>query len=228
MKPKTNARKTKAVKKSNTPHIYDVSVSMSPMLPVYPGDPPMSIEPVMEIAKGAVANVSRLSFGNHTGTHVDPPLHFIQGGKTVDQLDLNVLYGPARVVDMTRVEQEIHASDLERARIPKRATRLLFKTRNSETWDRVEFQKDFVAIGWDAADWLVDHGVELVGIDYLSVEAFGVAEFHTHKTLLGAEIIALEGLNLKDVKPGNYTLVCLPLKIKDGDGAPARTILIKE
>lgn len=217
-----------APRKSKTPRIYDVSVSMSPTLPVYPGDPPMRIEPAMEIAKGAPANVSRLVFGDHTGTHVDPPLHFIQGGKTVDQLDLNVLYGPARVVDMTHVGQEIHASDLDKARIPKRITRLLFKTRNSGDWENEAFRQDFVAIAWDAADWLVDHGIQLVGIDYLSVEAFGVTEFHTHKTLLGAEIIALEGLNLQDIEPGNYTLVCLPLKIKNGDGAPARAILIKD
>ena len=211
-----------------SPRIYDVSVAMSPTMPVYPGDPKVSIEPMLEIAKGAKANVSQLSFGDHTGTHVDPPVHFIPGGKTVDQLDLNVLYGPSRVIDFTHLTQEIHASDLEKARIPKRVTRLLFKTRNSSAWDKSEFQKDFIAIGWDAADWLVDHGIELVGVDYLSVESFGASEPHTHQTLLGAEIIALEGLNLRDIEPGDYMLVCLPLKIKNGDGAPARTILIKE
>ena len=188
----------------------------------------VSIEPMLQIAKGDAANVSRLSFGNHTGTHVDPPAHFIPGGKTVDQLDLNVLYGAARVVDMTHVAKEITADDLEHARIPKRAKRLLFKTRNSESWVRAEFQKDFVGIAWDAADWLVERGIQLVGIDYLSVETFGASEPRTHRTLLGAGIIALEGLNLKDVAPGDYTLVCLPLKIEKGDGAPARTILIQE
>jgi arylformamidase len=226
MKSKPSKRKQKTVSKSTSPHIIDVSVSMSPTMPVYPGDPTFSIEPMLQIAKGAKANVSRLSFGDHTGTHVDPPIHFIPGGKTVDLLDLNVLYGTARVVDMTHVSKEITASDLEHAKIPKRVTRLIFKTRNSDSWEHPEFYKDYVGIGWDAADWLVKRGIRLAGIDYLSVETFGASEPYTHRTLLGAEIIALEGLNLKEVEPGDYTLVCLPLKIKEGDGAPARTILI--
>ena len=196
-------------------------------MPTYPGDPIVSIEPVLRIAQGDAANVSRLEFGNHTGTHVDPPAHFISGGKTVDQLDLNVLYGAARVVDMTHVETVITARDLERARIPKRATRLLFKTRNSTRWDRVEFQKDFIAFAPDAARWLVTHGVKLVGIDYLSVEPFDAPTPKTHRILLGADVVVIEGLNLREITPGNYTLACLPLKVKDGDGAPARAILIE-
>lgn len=208
--------------------IHDISVPISPDMPIYPGDPAVSIEHVSEIAKGAHANVSRISFGNHTGTHLDPPIHFIPNGKTVDQLDLNVLYGPARVVDMTRVEKAITAQDLERAKLPKRAVRVLFKTRNSNLWSRPGFQKDFVAFAWDAAQWLVDRGVKLVGIDYLSAEVFGASEPRTHRILLDAGVIIVEGLNLKEMASGNYTLACLPLKIQDGDGAPARAILIQE
>jgi arylformamidase len=208
--------------------IFDISVPISPKLPVYPGDPAVSIEPMLRIAKGDDANVSLLAFGNHTGTHVDPPLHFIPGGKPVDQLDLNVLCGRARVVDFTRLKTHITAADLERAKIPARVTRVLFKTRNSATWDRAEFQRDFIALAPDAAKWIVERGIKLVGIDYLSVEAFASPEPLTHRTLLGAGVIAVEGLNLRGIKPGTYTLACLPLKIKDGDGAPARAILFQE
>ncbi len=207
--------------------IHDISIPISSTMPTYPGDPAVSIEPVLQIAKGDAANVSRLSFGDHSGTHLDPPVHFIPGGKTVDQLDVNVLYGPVRVVDMTRVEKAITAQDLERAKLPKRAVRILFKTRNSELWDRPGFQKDFVAFAWDAAQWIVDHGIKLVGIDYLSAESFGASEPKTHRILLGAGVIIVEGLDLRNIASGNYTLACLPLKIKNGDGGPARAVLIE-
>jgi arylformamidase len=208
--------------------IYDISIPISPTMPTYPGDPAVTIEPMLQIAQGDAANVSRLTLGNHTGTHVDPPVHFIPGGKTVDQLDLKVLVGAARVVDLTRVEHEITANDLARARIPRGTTRLLFKTRNSLLWDRTEFVKNFVGIAWDAAEWLVEHRIKLIGIDYLSVETFGAREPRTHRTLLGANIIVVEGLNLAGIKPGKYTFIGLPLKIKAGDGAPARAILIRD
>jgi arylformamidase len=208
--------------------IHDISISLDPTMPTYPGDPAVSIEPVLQIAKGDAANVSRLSFGDHSGTHLDPPVHFIPGGKTVDQLDLNVLYGPARVVDMARVEKAITAHDLEHAKLPKRTVRILFKTRNSDLWERYGFQKDFVAFAWDAAQWIVDRGIRLVGIDDLSAESFGVSEPKTHRILLGAGVIIVEGLDLRDIAPGNYTLACLPLKIKNGDGGPARAVLIED
>jgi arylformamidase len=208
--------------------IHDISIPISATMPTYPGDPTVSIEPVLQISKGDAANVSRLSFGDHSGTHLDPPVHFVPGGKTVDQLDLNMLYGPAQVVDMTRVEKAISAADLERAKLPKDAVRILFKTRNSDMWDRSGFQKDFVAVAWDAAQWIVDHGIKLVGIDYLSVESFGVSEPRTHRILLGAGIVVVEGLDLKNIAPGSYTVSCMPLKIKDGDGGPLRAVLIED
>ena len=195
--------------------IYDISIPISPTMPTYPGDPPVVVEPIKQIGKGSRSNVSRVSFGNHTGTHFDPPLHFIPGGKTIDQMNLNVLYGSARVVDFTRVEREITARDLTRARISKRAARLLFKTRSSTLWERASFQNDYVGIAWDAAQWLVDRGVKLVGVDYLSVETYGASEPRTHRTLLGAGVVIVEGLNLRGIKPGKYTFVGLPLKIQD-------------
>lgn len=206
--------------------IFDISIPISTDMPVYPGDPAVTIEPVLQISKGDLANVSRLSFGNHTGTHVDPPVHFVPGGRTVDQLDLDALYGPAVVVDMLPVEKVITAGDLDRAKLPPRTQRMLFKTRNSELWDKSGFQKDFVAFSPDAAGWLVAHGVRLVGIDYLSAEAYGAPQPLAHRTLLGAGVVIVEGLNLANIAPGDYTLACLPIKIKNGDGAPARAILI--
>lgn len=206
--------------------IYDISIPISNAMPTWPGDPSVVIESVKQIGKGSRSNVSRVSFSDHTGTHFDPPLHFIPGGKTVDQLDLNVLYGPARVVDFTRVEREITARDLERARIPRRVTRLLFKTRSSMLWERAGFQQNYIGIAWDAAEWLVARGVQLVGVDYLSVETYGASEPRTHRTLLGAGIVIVEGLDLRGIKPGKYTFIGLPLKIQNGDGAPGRAILI--
>lgn len=206
--------------------IYDISVPISATMPTYPSDPPVVIEPFKQIGKGSRSNVSRLSLGNHTGTHFDPPIHFLPGGKTIDQLDLKVLCGRARVVDFTRVEREITARDLERARIPARTQRLLFKTRSSTLWERAGFQSDYVGIAWDAAEWLVARGVKLVGVDYLSVETYGASEPRTHRTLLSAGVIIVEGLNLRGIKAGTYTFIGLPLKIQNGDGAPGRAILI--
>ena len=207
--------------------IYDISVPISPAMPVYPGDPVVSIEPMKQIVKGDAANVSQLSFGDHTGTHLDPPIHFIPGGKTVDQLDLDTLYGPAVVVDMSHVDYAITAKDLERAKLSRRAVRILFRTRNTELWQQPGFQTNYVGFAWDAAQWFVEHGVKLVGIDYLSVELFDASEPRVHRTLLGAGIIIVEGLDLRNIEPGKYVLACLPLKIKDGDGAPVRAILIE-
>jgi arylformamidase len=208
--------------------IHDVSISISPTMPTYPGDPKVSLDPVLQISKGDSANVSRLCMGDHTGTHVDPPVHFIPGGKTEDQLDLSVLYGPVRVFDMTHVAQAISAQDLEQIKLPDSPIRILFKTRNSWLWAAPGFQKDYVGIAWGGAQWLVDHQVALVGIDYLSVELFHADEPKTHRTLLGAGVIIVEGLNLRQIAPGDYTLACLPIKIAEGDGGPSRVVLIQD
>ncbi len=208
--------------------IIDVTVPLSEDLPVWPGDPRVRVEPVKRIAKGDSSNVSLLTLSDHTGTHVDPPLHFLPGGATVDQLDLNVLYGPARVVDMTSVGKAITVQDLEKAKLPASLERILFKTSNSGLWGRNEFETNYVHLSTEAAQWLVARGIRLIGVDYLSVEEFKPAQPNTHRALLGAGVIILEGLNLSQVAPGDYTLACLPLKIRGGDGAPCRTILIQE
>ena len=209
--------------------IYDISLTIRPDMPVWPGDPGVVIERRANIDQGDSANVSHLAMGTHTGTHLDPPVHFIPGRKGVDELDLNVLVGPAYVVEFDG-EDGITAADLEAAGLPPDATRLLCKTRNSQGWTEspTEFDKNFVYLSPDAAQWLVDHEFQLVGVDYLSVEQFEMSDqgAPTHHILLDADVVAVEGLNLAGVPEGRYTLVCLPLKIQAGDGAPCRAILI--
>ena len=204
--------------------IYDVTVTISNDLPVYPGDPPIHIERTQSLEKGDVARVSHLSFSTHIGTHVDPPYHFMMDGVSLDRAPLEVFIGPARVVDVGEAAS-IDAALLSTFDLDG-ATRVLFKTRNSRLWrEAKEFQKDFVYLETEAAEALVALGVKLVGIDYLSVEKFGFDTPTTHWTLLGNDVYIVEGLDLSAVAPGDYELICLPLKIKDGDGGPARVVL---
>ncbi|MEA3345884.1 MAG: cyclase family protein [Chloroflexota bacterium] len=177
------------------------------------------------ISGGSRVNVSSITLSTHTGTHIDPPVHFIPGAKAVDQLDLETLICPALVVDM-RERSAITADDLEMT-VPAGVERLLLKTDNSSLWEgKREFTPDYVALTDEAAQWLVEQEVRLVGIDYLSVQSYDEPHSGTHTTLLGAGVIIVEGLNLLEVQPGLYRLVCLPLNIAQGDGAPARAVLI--
>ena len=192
-------------------------------------EPGPAITPLRRIAKGDTANTSLLTFGNHTGTHVDPPIHFIEGASAVDALPLDALLGPCAVLGF---EGQGHVSaDFLARSAPRGATRLLFKTRNSRHWDRPtdKFTRDITAVDASAAKWCVEHGARLVGIDYLTIEPQGPekAGYPTHHTLLGAGVVIIEGLDLRNVAPGAYELVCAPLKIADGDGAPARVFLIE-
>jgi arylformamidase len=206
---------------------YDISLTLSPDLPVWPGDPGLKLERVEKIEEGSNANVSRVEMGVHTGTHVDAPYHFLgEGTDTIEQLSLRVLTGRAYVISLTEVDL-LTASVLENADIPPRTRRVLFKTRNSEYWKRgeMDFQPDFVGISADGADYLVKRGVRLVGIDYLSVAPYKQSR-PTHEILLNAGIVIIEGLDLSGVTQGRYTLFCLPLKLAGSDGAPARAILV--
>ncbi|MFV0388721.1 MAG: cyclase family protein [Pyrinomonadaceae bacterium] len=206
--------------------IYDVSVPISSRMPVYEGDPPVSIELMHSIENGDAANVSQICMGVHTGTHVDAPNHFVPGMKKVSELDLNILIGKCRVIELAPDALSVEAADIEAA---EGAERVLFKTRNSEFWKNPEqgFRKDFTYIAPNAAEKLVEFGVKLVGIDYLSVEKFGAESPDTHITLLKNEVVIIEGLDLRAVTSAEYELISLPLKIADGagDGAPARTVL---
>lgn len=206
--------------------IYDISVAISPDMPVYGGDPAVEIVPASRISEGAGSNTSMLRFGSHTGTHVDPPYHFVESGIKVDELSLNTLVGEC-VVKYVEEVPVIAVHHLESAGIPEGTERIIFKTRNSEMWKDKEFHTEFTYLSPEGADWLVRRGIKLIGIDYLSVDKFKSSDHATHLKLLGAGVIALEGLDLRGVSEGTYTLVCLPLKIEDGDGGPARAILIE-
>ena len=205
---------------------YDITLTITPDLPTWPGDPGIEIKRVEKIEDGSNANVTRLDMGVHTGTHVDAPYHFLQDGVTVDQLNLSLLTGRAYVLHLPDVD-EITAAVLEEAQIPPRTRRVLFKTRNSDLWaeGETEFQTDFVGLSENGAEYLVRRGVKLVGMDYLSIAPFKKSR-PTHERLLEAEVVVVEGLNLTEVEQGRYTIYCLPLKIANSDGAPARAILI--
>jgi arylformamidase len=209
-------------------NFYDVTVPISNDVPIYEGDPQASVEVFMSMADGAPANVSQLCFGAHTGTHVDAPNHFINGSRRVEALELEKLIGPCRVVG---IDKTVHAIESYHLPALDGVERLLFKTRNSEFWSTPEkgFRTDFTYLTEAAARVIAKAGVKLVGIDYLSVEKFGSKDFGTHLALLQNEVVILEGLDLREVKPGDYDLVCLPLKFAGGlgDGAPARTVLIE-
>lgn len=206
--------------------IYDITLTISPRIPTWPGDPAAVIERVEKIEEGANANVSRIDMGVHTGTHVDAPFHFLTDGSTAEKMSLKVLTGRAYVLFLPDVDV-IDAAVLQAAEIPPRTRRLLFKTRNSQYWanQNGEFQTDFVGISADGAQYLVDRGVKLIGIDYLSVAPYKESR-PTHEILLQAGTVLVEGLDLSQVSQGRYTLYCLPLKLAGSDGAPARAILI--
>jgi arylformamidase len=208
--------------------IHDITLPVSPGMPVWPGDPPLVLEQLESMDAGAHANVSRLDCSVHTGTHVDAPHHFLNNGRTVESLPLDVLIGPVQVVAISSGAELVTASVLESASIPHGTTRLLLKTRNSDIWQRGEerFQENFVAVSSDGAEWLVAHGVRLVGVDYLSVAPFKNSG-PTHHILLKAGMVILEGVDLSAVEPGVYDLYCLPLKLVGSDGAPARAILVR-
>jgi arylformamidase len=208
--------------------ILDISNVVYTGMVTWPGNPPVAITRAEDQARGDTATVSQLSMGVHTATHVDAPVHFLPGGSGTDTLDLGLLVGPALVVAVPTEARAITAAVLDALPIPPGTLRVLFQTRNSAFWQEAHpvFHEDLVAVAEDGAEWLVAHGVRLVGVDYLSVAPFG-AGVPTHRVLLEAGVIPVEGLNLARVAPGLYTLVCLPIKLRDCDGAPARAILIR-
>ena len=209
--------------------IFDISVPVSAGMPVWPGDPQVVLERYRTISSGNFSNDSKLACSVHTGTHVDAPAHFIENGKTVENLSLNTLIGPAVVANLP--EADIITPDmLDALALSPQTTRLLLKTRNSALWadPHHHFHQDFVALSTQAAQWIIRKGIDLVGIDYLSIQLFKDAEPLTHRTLLDEGIIIVEGLNLKDVAPGIYQLICLPIKLSGSDGAPTRAVLVRE
>lgn len=206
--------------------IYDVSLPIRSGMVVWPGDAEVVVETVQSQADGSRANVSAARLGLHTGTHVDAPCHFIAGAAGVESLALDALIGPAWVAEL-EADGPITAQALARANIPVDAQRLLLKTGNSALWERPAFCPDFAYLTPDAARWVVERGIRLIGVDYLSVEA-ATGDGSTHETLLGAGVVVVEGLSLSQVSGGWYTLYCLPLNVPGADGAPARVVLMAE
>jgi arylformamidase len=210
-------------------NVFDITLTITPDLPVWPGDPQVELQRVAKIEDGANANVSRLAMSAHTGTHVDAPYHFLGDSPiTVDQLPLNVLTGNAQVVYVPEDVSLITRQILLSLPLIAGSKRLLFHTRNSKFWadKKPVFQKAFVGLSLDAAETLVDIGVQLIGIDYLSVAPYKNSR-PTHEALLKAGVVILEGIDLSQVPEGEYELYCLPLKLGGADGAPTRAILIK-
>lgn len=209
---------------STSSHWIDISVPIRNAMVHWPGDPPVLIERVRIIENGDAANVSAISMGTHTATHIDAPRHFIRDGKGIADMPLDMTVGRVRVIEVYDTDS-IKPEELIRHRI-RVGERILFKTRNSSrVWRTDAFIKDFVFISKEAASFLVERGVRVVGIDYLSVGGYKRDSSETHQILLGAGIWIIEGLDLSHVKPGRYYLICLPISLDQGDGAPARAIL---
>ncbi|HWV58757.1 MAG TPA: cyclase family protein [Longimicrobiales bacterium] len=206
------------------PHFYDITLPITEDLVVYPGDPEIRLRPHSRIADGDPANVTSIAFGSHTGTHVDAPRHFFDEGRAVDELSLDVLIGPAVVLEIPRHVRSIGPEDLREAGYDG-AGRLLLKTGNASLPHRREFVEEFAFLSEAAALFLVEAGVRLVGIDYLSVEAFDATHAPVHHVLLRAGVVILEGIDLRQVPAGEYELICLPLRLAGLDGSPVRAVL---
>jgi arylformamidase len=203
--------------------LIDVTVPLDAKLPTYPGNLPFSLEPTRRIADGGTANVSGLHLSAHTGTHVDAPRHLFDGAPGTDALPLEMLFGRVRVIEVISRHgispDDLSASDLSED------VRVLIKTHNSRLWGSPEFHQDYIGITEAGARFLLNRGIKVVGVDYLSVEEYNKPGAPAHHVLLGGGTIVIEGLNLRDVEPGVYEMFCLPLRIVGGDGAPARVVL---
>lgn len=201
--------------------VIDVSVTVRPDMPIYDGDPGVVLELAKAMDRGDPANVSRLEMGAHTGTHVDAPCHFIAGGPGASELPLDPYIGPCVVADLTAATGPLGRQAIEALNLPEDIDRVLLKTSNSSLWEHDTFVADFVRLSSDGARAFLDSDVRLVGIDYLSIGDPGA-----HQLLLERGVGVIEGLDLRGVQPGQYFLICLPLKIADSDGAPARALLV--
>jgi arylformamidase len=208
--------------------IYDVSVPIENRMPVWPSDPPVKLTStaIPSEDRTHTIRVTSIEMGSHTGTHIDAPHHFVDGGRKLSEISLDCLIGEATVVHVPGVTsinrgllQTLDWHGMER---------VLFKTDNSALWTNEGFHRDFVYLEPEAAEFLVERGVRLVGIDYLSIDRFGSRSHPTHFVLLRRNVVVLEGLNLSLVSPGRYHMVALPLNLQDVDGAPTRVILVDE
>jgi arylformamidase len=217
-------KRSKPSNRSSTTKWIDITVPISNKLVHWPGDPPVSIERINDMEKGDTNNVSKICMGSHTGTHADAPRHFIKNGQKIDMMPADQMIGIARVIEIHHARY-ITPEELLEHNI-RRGERILFKTRNSShAWHNSVFDKNFVSISNEAADFLAQRALKVVGIDYLSVGGFKDDGIYIHRTLLGNGIWLIEGLDLSKIRPGKYYLTCLPLKLESGDGAPVHAIL---
>ena len=203
--------------------LIDVSVPLDAQLPTYPHNTPFTLEPIKRLARGDSSNVSTLHMSAHTGTHVDAPWHFFDEGSGTEALPLELLIGPARVIAIDS-RNGVAADDLDAVDLSD-DTRLLIKTHNSRVGGSPAVHEDYVGVTESGARYLVEHGIKVVGVDYLSVEQFRTPGAPAHRVLLGAGTIVIEGLDLRNVEPGLYEMFCLPLRVVGSDGAPARVVL---
>jgi arylformamidase len=214
--------------------VLDVTVPFSPAVPTWPTHPPSAVEPMTRVARGDHSNVSLLSRSSHAGTHLDANWHFIDDGRKLPEIPLQRWCGPcwlAWIPDDVAVVEPAH---LDAAGIPLGTERLLLRTRNSREWGGwdgitpLPFREDYVGVSPAGAGWLVERGVRLLGIDYLSAGPWGPANRETHLTLLGNDVLIVETLDLSAADPGAWEMVCLPLRLAVGDGAPCRVVLVRE
>ena len=210
--------------------LIDVSLPIGPDLLTWPGDPAVEVVPRLQLSKGDPANVSELRIGTHTGTHVDPPVHFVDGAAGIDRVALEVLYGPCVVADARGMRGQLGPAELDSLCIAAGTERLLLRSGNSEIWRHfpAAFPAEYTCLSPEGAKWIVEIGIRLVGVDFLSVEKKGSPGHPTHVELLSNGVVIVEGLNLGDVEPGAYTLAVFPLRIVDGDGGPARALLLAD
>jgi arylformamidase len=208
--------------------IYDVSVPITQSMPVWPSDPHVSLTPVAHLArdKSHTVRVTKIEMGSHTGTHIDAPWHMVEGGRRLNEIPLETLIGPALLVDIPKA-RSIGRAHLEAVNF-QGMERILFKTENSNHWNDGQFYEQFVYLEPEAAELLVERGMKLVGIDYLSIDQFKSEKHASHFVLLRRSVVIIEGLNLSQVLPGKYHMTALPLNLQDVDGAPTRVILTEE
>ncbi|HEX9824235.1 MAG TPA: cyclase family protein [Actinomycetota bacterium] len=209
--------------------VIDVSLTVGGNLLVWPGDPAVEVVRRASLAAGDHANVSELRLGTHTGTHIDAPVHFIEDAAGIDAVPVEALVGPAVVADLRGWSEPIGPEELDRLGVPDGTERLLLRTANSELWRSlpIAFPDEYAHLTPEGAGWVVERGINLVGVDFLSIERKGAEGHPVHVALLSNDVVIVEGLDLGDVEPGPYTLAALPLRVAGGDGAPARVVLIE-
>ena len=202
---------------------HDISLNIKEGMLSFPGDTIPEFNKIKEINQDNY-NLSNMRVSVHVGTHVDAPSHFIKNGRTIDEISPERFIGDVQVIEIED-EKEIRKSELEE--IEFHSNKILFKTQNSNMISENVFQNDFVYLNYEGAEYLIESGIDFIGIDYLTIESLDTTDFSVHKLLLKNNVIVLEGINLKDISPGNYKLIAPPLKITGAEASPVRALLYR-